>query len=415
MRIVLAPDSFKGSLSAPEVCAALTRGLVRAMPGAQIVMRPMADGGEGTLDAVLAAAPAGAHRETARVTGAGGAPVDAAFGLLRHDGTDTAVIETAQVVGITDTAAMRIPVGQRSTRGLGELLRLLLDRGIRRFMVGLGGSSTNDGGSGLLSALGAELIDTTGAAVAPTPDGLARLARIATTGFDARIAQCDIRIMSDVNNPLNGALGATAIFGPQKGVAAQEVATIDATLAAFARLAEAALGRGAGGAFAHVADEACGSPCADRPGAGAAGGLGFALQLVGGTMQSGAEVMCDLVGLDDALAQADWAFTGEGRSDRQTLLAKAPFVVARRAAAHGVPVTLVSGGVDPAALDALGAHFAGCFGLPDGPLDLAACIADAAALLEARAASLGRLVAAHCSARMPRAGRPDEPRPLASV
>jgi len=388
MRIVLAPDSFKGSLSAPEVCAALARGLVRAMPDAQIVKRPMADGGEGTLDAVLAASPAGARRETARVTGAGGAPVDAAYGLLRHDGADTAVIEVAQVVGITDAAAMRIPVRERSTRGLGELVRLLLDRGIRRFMIGLGGSSTNDGGSGLLAALGAELIGDTGAPVAPTPHGLVRLARIATTGFDARIAQCDIRIMSDVNNPLNGALGATAIFGPQKGVRADDVAAIDATLAAFAHLAEGAFGRAA----------------ADLPGAGAAGGLGFALQLLGGRMQSGAEVMCDLVELDAALAQADWAFTGEGRSDRQTLLAKAPFIVARRAAAHGVPVTLVSGGVDAAALDALGAHFAGCFGLPDGPLDLAACIANAAPLLEARAVSIGRLVAAHRTTRTPRAG-----------
>lgn len=388
MRIVLAPDSFKGSLPAPEVCAALARGLARAIPGAKIVMRPMADGGEGTLDAVLASAPAGARRETARVTGAGGAPVDAAFGVLRHDGADTAVIEVAQVVGITDAAAMRVPVRNRSTRGLGELLRLLLDRGIRRFMVGLGGSSTNDGGSGLLAALGAEFIGDTGAPVAPTPDGLARLARIATTGFDARVAQSDIRIMSDVNNPLNGTLGATAIFGPQKGVTAADVATIDATLATFARFAEGAFGRAV----------------ADRPGAGAAGGLGFALQLVGGTMQSGAEVMCDLVGLDAALAQADWVITGEGRSDRQTLLAKAPFVVARRAAAQGVPVTLVSGGVDPAALEALGAHFAGCFGLPDGPLDLAACIADAASLLEARAASLGRLVAAHRSRKTPPAG-----------
>lgn len=378
MRIVLAPDSFKGSLSAPEVCAALARGLLRAIPHAQIAMRPMADGGEGTLDAVLASVPTGAHRETARVTGAGGEPVEAAFGLLRHDGTDTAVIEVAQVVGITDAAAMRVPVRARSTRGLGELLRLLLDRGIRRFMVGLGGSSTNDGGSGLLAALGAELIGDSGAPVEATPEGLVRLARIAVTSFDARIAQCDIRIMSDVNNPLNGALGATAIFGPQKGVLAADVDAIDATLAAYARLAESAFGRSV----------------ADGPGAGAAGGLGFALQLVGGTMQSGAEVMCDLVGLDAALAQADWALTGEGRSDRQTLLAKAPFVVARHAAAHGVPVTLVSGSVDPSSLDALSAHFAGCFGLPDGPLELSACIAQAAALLEARAASLGRLIAA---------------------
>ncbi len=385
MRIVLAPDSFKGSLTAPEVCAALARGLRRAIPDADILLRPMADGGEGTLDAVLAAAPEGARREIARVTGAGGQPLDAAYGLLARDGATTAVLEVAQIVGLTDAVATRVPVRDRSTRGLGELVRLLLDRGVRRFMIGLGGSSTNDGGSGLLAALGAELISDTGVPVAATPNGLASLARIATTGFDARIAECDIRIMSDVNNPLTGALGATAIFGPQKGVQASEVATIDATIDTFARLAQPAFGR----------------EVADRPGAGAAGGLGFALQLLGATMQSGAEVMAELIGLDAALDGADWAITGEGRSDRQTLLAKAPFVVAARAAARGVPVTLVSGGVDAGALPELSAHFAGCFGLPDAPMALADCITQASTLLEARAAALGHLVAAQRKARAP--------------
>lgn len=384
-RIVLAPDSFKGSLSAPEVCAALARGLTRAWPGVEIVSRPMADGGEGTLDAVLAASPAGARRESATVTGAGGAPVAAAYGLLSHDGVDTAVIEVAQVVGITDAGAMRVPVRDRSTRGLGELVRLLLDRGVRRFMVGLGGSSTNDGGSGLLAALGADLVSDTGAPAAATPAGLASLAHIATTGFDPRLAGCEFRIMSDVNNPLTGALGATAIFGPQKGVQPDEVDTFDQRLGQFARLAQAAFGR----------------EVADRPGAGAAGGLGFALQLIGGTMQSGAEVVADLIGLDAALAGATWAITGEGRSDRQTLLAKAPFVVAQRAAARGVPVSLVSGAVDAAALPDLERHFAGCFGLPNGPMDLAACIADAAVLLEARGASLGHLLASASHHRAP--------------
>lgn len=377
MRIVLAPDSFKGSLAAPEVCAALERGLRRALPDVEILARPMADGGEGTLDAVLAASP-GARRATARVTGAGGAPVDAAYGLLTHEGVDTAVIEVAQVVGLTDPVATRVDVRDRSTRGLGELMRVLLDRGVRRFMIGLGGSSTNDGGSGLLAGLGAEFIADTGAPVAATPNGLASLAHIATTAFDPRLRECDIRLMSDVNNPLDGALGATAIFGPQKGVRADDVQAIDGVLAAYARLAQGAFGR----------------EVADRPGAGAAGGLGFALQLVGATMRSGADVVADLIGLDAALAGADWAITGEGRSDRQTLLAKAPWVVAQRAKAQGVPVTLVSGGIDRAALPDLATHFLGCFGLPDAPMSLADCIAQAPALLEARAASLGALLRA---------------------
>ncbi|MCC7217606.1 MAG: glycerate kinase, partial [Burkholderiales bacterium] len=195
---------------------------------------------------------------------------------------------------------------------------------------------------------------------------------------DARLRECEIRIMSDVNNPLCGDLGATAIFGPQKGVTPAQAPAFDATLARYAALAEAAVGRRA----------------AQLPGAGAAGGLGFALQLVGGAFASGAAVVADLIGLDAALAGADWAITGEGRTDRQTLLAKAPFVVAQRAAAAGVPVTLVSGAVDAASLPELSRHFAGCFALPNGPATLADCIADAAALLEARAEHAARVFAA---------------------
>jgi glycerate kinase len=271
---------------------------------------------------------------------------------------------------------MAVPVGARSTRGVGELVRLLLDAGVRRFMVGLGGSSTNDGGSGVLAALGLTLRDAAGHPVSATPETLATLRTVDATGLDPRLAGCELRIMSDVNNPLNGERGATAIFGPQKGVQPADIARYDAALAHFARLAEAALGRSV----------------AQQPGAGAAGGLGFAFQLLGGAFSSGAEVVADLIGLDAALAQADWAITGEGRSDRQTLLAKAPYIVARHAAAHGVPVTLVSGAVDAAALADLGPHFAGCFGLPNGPMSLDACIADASRLLEDRGEQLGRLI-----------------------
>jgi len=376
MRIVVAPDSFKGSLSAPDVCAALARGIVRAIPEAHIDQRPMADGGEGTLDAVLAAVGAAGRRRTAEVTGAGGARTTAAYGLVERDDGTTAVIEVAQVVGITDAAAMAIPVAQRSTRGIGELLRMLLDAGVRRFMVGLGGSSTNDGGSGLLAALGMALTDAAGATVPPTPAALPGVRHVDARALDPRLAECDIRIMSDVNNPLTGERGATAIFGPQKGVQQDSLAAFDAALGHFASLAEAAVGR----------------RVADRPGAGAAGGLGFAFQLVGGRFSSGAEVVADLIDLDGALARADWAITGEGRSDRQTLLAKAPFVVAEHAAAHGVPVTLISGAVDAASVAELGPHFAGCFGLPDGPMSLDTCIAGAADLLAARAEQLARLI-----------------------
>lgn len=382
--VVIAPDSYKGSLDAPGVAAAIAAGIGRAAPGAGIVLRPMADGGEGTLDAVLRAAGPAATRGALAVEGAGGAPLEAGYGIIEHGGAPTAVLEAAQVVAITDTAGMAVPVTSRSTPGLGRQMRALLDRGVRRFMIGIGGSSTNDGGAGLLVALGLRLTDARGRDVAPTPDGLDNLAHADATGLDPRLASCAITIMSDVNNPLSGERGATAIFGPQKGVPRDRIAAIDATLARYATIVERALGRQA----------------AANAGAGAAGGLGHALMLIGGTMRSGAAVVADLVGLDAALAGASWAITGEGRSDAQTLLAKAPSVVADHARAHGVPVSLLSGAIDGAALPSLHERFDGCFALPAGPSTLEACVRDAATLLAHRAEAMTRLfVAARmCSA-----------------
>ena len=368
-RIVIAPDSFKGSVSAPQAAAAIAAGLRRVWTDADLRLVPLADGGEGTLGAVLSA---GGQRCTARVSGAAGAAIDADYGVLA---ADTAIVETAQVVSLTDPGGLTQAVERRSTRGVGELMQRLLDAGMRRIMVGLGGSSTNDGGAGLLAGLGLKLVDAKGQGVEPTPAGLATLAHVDASQLDPRLAQVRITIMSDVNNPLCGERGATAIFGPQKGVRPEAVAPIDARLAHFAALAEAALGQRA----------------QDRPGAGAAGGLGFALLLLGGELRSGAEVVADLLGLDAALAGADWLITGEGRSDRQTLLGKTPLVAARRAALRGVPATLVSGGIDRAALPELSRHFAGCHSITFGPATLEACLADAAGLLADRAEQLARV------------------------
>lgn len=370
--IVVAPDKFKGSLKAPEAAAAIARGLRRVWPGADIRICPMADGGDGTLDAILAR---GGERRECDVSGAGVATTRAAYGIVAAPEGRTAVIEIAHVVGLVDPVGTSVPVEHRSTRGVGELIGALLDAGVRRFLIGLGGSSTNDGGAGMLEALGMRFLDGHGAPVAPTPAGLADLARVDAAHLAPALADAQITIMSDVDNPLCGTLGATAVFGPQKGVAAQEVATIDATLARYADAVERALDRAA----------------ATRPGAGAAGGLGFALQLVGGVPRSGADVIADVVGLDAALAGADWAITGEGRTDRQTLLRKAPFVVALRARRAGVPATLLSGAVDAAALPELGAHFAGCFALPGGPTTLDDAIRHAAPWLADRAEAIARL------------------------
>lgn len=373
--VVLAPDSFKGSLAATDACAAMAAGLRRVWPHVDVRLRPMADGGEGTLDAVLAAVGDAGTRSHLRVRGAGEEPVSAAWGLVTQQQARVAVIESAQVVGILDASGMRVPVTARSTRGVGELIRAVLDSGIRRFMIGLGGSSTNDGGAGLLAVLGLKLLDAQGASVAPTPAGLVALSSVDAASLDPRLREIDVTIMSDVSNPLCGPRGATAIFGSQKGVAERERDDIDRTLGRFAALAEAALG----------------VSVAERPGAGAAGGLGFALQLIGGRFASGARVVADLIGLDEALRDADWAITGEGRSDAQTLLGKAPFVVAEAAARAGVPASLLSGALDAKALPDLGAHFAGCFALPDAPMTLADCIANAAPALADRAEQMARL------------------------
>ncbi len=373
--VVVAPDSFKGSLDARAICAAISRGLNRVWPGAEVRALPMADGGEGTLDAVLSR---GGERRQQRVPGAAGKERAAAYGVVNAPEGATAIVEVAEVVGITDGEGMATEVTARSTHGVGELIVALLDANVRRFMIGLGGSSTNDGGAGMLAALGLRLVDAGGKAVAPTPAGLTLLARADADGLDPRLRECAITIMSDVNNPLCGERGATAIFGPQKGVRTDEITTIDATLARYAALTERAIGASA----------------AARPGAGAAGGLGFALQLVGGSFRSGADVVADLIGLDAAMAGANWALTGEGRTDLQTLLGKGPFVVAERARAANVPITLLSGAIDAAALPELSRVFAGCFALPSGPMTLAECIVNADALVADRAEQIARLLLA---------------------
>jgi glycerate kinase len=367
--VVIAPDSFKGSLGAEQVAEAIATGVQRARPDAVVRICPMADGGEGTLDAMLTR---GGERRKLTVRGAAGPVREAAAGLLA-DGS--AIIETAEIVSITDPVGMGVPVEARSTRGMGEAIRVLLDAGVRRFFVALGGSSTNDGGAGLLAGLGMKLFDAQGQELEPAPEKLAKVARVDVSQLDARLAEATFIGMSDVDNPLTGEHGATAVFGPQKGVQPNQIATIDAALAHFADLLEPALNRAA----------------RNEPGAGAAGGLGFALHMLGAQFQPGAEVVAQQIGLDAALEGATWLITGEGRSDVQTLHGKAPFFACRHAQAAGVPATLLSGAVDSAALPRLTEHFTGCFSPAPGPITLDVAIRDAARLLANEAEQLTRL------------------------
>ena len=367
--VVIAPDSFKGSLGAEQVAQAIASGVARARPDVIVRICPMADGGEGTLDAMLTG---GGERRVLSVRGAAGPMREAATGLT---GDGSAIVETAEIVGITDPVGMGVPVEARSSRGMGEAIRALLDLGVRRFFVALGGSSTNDGGAGLLAGLGMKLFDAQGEELEPTPEQLTRLARIDVSQLDARLADTTFVGMSDVDNPLTGEHGATAIFGPQKGVKPEQITSVDAALARFADLLEPALQRTA----------------RNLPGAGAAGGLGFALHMLGAQFEPGAETVARQIGLDVALEGADWLITGEGRSDVQTLHGKAPFIACAHARALGVPATLLSGAVDSSALPRLAEHFSGCFSPAPGPITLEVAIRDAAQLLANEAEQLTRL------------------------
>lgn len=368
MKVVIAPDSFKGSLSAPAVAHAMAAGVRRVFPEAEIVLKPMADGGEGTLDIILSAA--GGKRGTHRVIAANGVPVDAAFGVIEHRSDRLGIIETAQVIGLHRVDRERDPVGARTTTGVGQLFLHLLDEGVLDVVLAVGGTSTNDGGAGFLEALGVELLDACGARIAPTVTGLRRLTRLGFARLDERVCKTKITLLSDVTNPLLGPEGATAVYGPQKGVAAADVLVFDAALARLALLGDAWVNR----------------PLSREPGAGAAGGLGYAALLLGARRASGAKAVAEWCGLDEAIAGADLVLTGEGRSDLQTLQGKVPMAVAQLAKDRTVPVMLVSGDIDAPATSPLSAYFNVQASLVSDGVPPAVAIRNAASLLTERVA-----------------------------
>lgn len=372
MKIVVAPDSFKESLSAAGVARALARGLRQALPAAEIIECPLGDGGEGTLDAVLAAT--GGEVREARVTGPLGEPVTARWGWLAEQ--RTAFVEMASASGLELVPRSRREVLVATSRGTGELLHAALDAGAERLVLAIGGSATNDGGAGLLQALGVRLLDKQGQALGPGGAALAMLASLDVTALHPRLAEVEVVIAADVDNPLCGPQGASQIFGPQKGASPEQVRQLDAALSHFATVTAATLGR----------------DVREQPGAGAAGGVGFAaLAFLQATFRPGIEVVAELVGLDDALIDADLAVTGEGRLDGQTLRGKTPAGVLRLAQRHGVPVVAVAGSLGEG-YDALYEQgLAAAFSLVPGPLSLEEALAEAEVLLERTARDIGRL------------------------
>jgi glycerate kinase len=379
LRVLISPDSFGGALDSVGVAASIAAGWTRVRPADEIMRRPMADGGEGTLAAVADALGEGAERRTLETTDALGRPVDADF-LLLDEGRG-AFIEMAAASGLPRLAPEeRTPANAEaaSTRGTGDLVRAAVDAGVERITIGLGGSATTDGGSGLLRALGVRFLTGDGSELPEGGGALASLDRIDVANLDPRLHEVKLVIASDVTNPLCGARGAAATYGPQKGADPETIERLDAALAAYGRAIEAATGR----------------LVADLPGAGAAGGttaglLGFTRAVV----RPGVEVVAELVGLAAALEEADLVITGEGRADEQTLQGKTAIGVATLARPRNTPVVLLCGGLGPGA-EALDAAMALSLVQPivDRPTDLATAMADTERLLVAAGSRLARSI-----------------------
>ncbi|SMQ20047.1 glycerate kinase [Streptomyces sp. Ag82_O1-12] len=369
-RVLVAADKFKGSLTAVEVAERVTAGLRRVLPGLEVESLPVADGGDGT---VAAAVAAGFERREVRVAGPLGDELTAAYALREG----TAVVEMAEASGL-----QRLPAGvfaplTASTYGSGELLRAALDAGARTIVFGVGGSATTDGGAGMLSALGARFLDADGEPVPPGGGGLAELATADLSGLDPRLSEVELVLASDVDNPLTGPKGAPAVYGPQKGASPDDVEALDTALAHFAKVLEGAAGPKA-------------AEYAASPGAGAAGGIGYGALLLGARFRPGIEVMLDVLGFAPALDRADLVITGEGSLDEQTLHGKAPAGVAAAARAADKDVVAVCGrlALPPQTLGRAG--FRRAYPLTDAEPDVAKCIAEAGPILERVAERIAR-------------------------
>ncbi|MCH3955440.1 MAG: glycerate kinase [Eubacterium sp.] len=325
MKIVIAIDSFKGCMTSSQAGEAAKTGILRVLPDADVIVRPMADGGEGTVDALAA----GRVKEdaAAEVQGPLGDPVSAKYAVL--DGS-TAVMEMSAASGITLVRKDQLNPYKTSTYGVGQMIKDALDRGCREIILGIGGSATNDGGAGMLQALGFELLDEEGSPIPLGAEGLGKLSEIRTENADSRLSECRIRVVSDVGNPLTGEQGSSAVFGPQKGATPEMVKQLDQWLSHYAEVSSACV---------KDADP-------DYPGSGAAGGLGFALRtFLNAELVPGVDLVLDFTGMEEVVKDADYLITGEGQLDRQTVMGKAPSGIAGLGEKYDIPVLAFSGSV----------------------------------------------------------------------
>ncbi|KIL43582.1 hypothetical protein KP77_32880 [Jeotgalibacillus alimentarius] len=365
MKIVLAPDSFKGSLSAAEAALAMKEGIQSVIPEAECVMIPMADGGEGMLEPFIF--KKGLIPAEVNVLNTYGKPKRA---LICIDG-DTAYIESAQAVGLPDFTPDELMPIHSTSYGVGEMIRFALDQGCKKVLIGLGGSAVNDGGAGLLEALGAAYTYTDEVSGPVTLGKLQAIQRVDLTTLDPRLNDIELMIASDVNNPLTGSEGATAIFGPQKGVLPEDITRYDRWIEQFAALTAAEI--------------------ISAPGAGAAGGMGFALLAAGGKFAQGASIIGEEMELPEAISECDLVITGEGRSDEQTLYGKVAHYVAGQATHNQKPVILLSGSLDHEA-DELLDLFTASFSVMHSPCTLDYAIKNAKTLTIKRTAEIAKLI-----------------------
>lgn len=326
MKVVIAIDSLKGSLSSMEAGMAIKDGILAAKPDAEVIVKPLADGGEGTTDALIEGM--NGERIDLTVTGPMHTPVDAYYGYLKD--TNTAVMEMASAAGITLVPDSEKNPLLATSYGVGEMINDAIQRGCRNFIIGIGGSVTNDGGIGMLKALGVRFLDENGEDAGEGGQALAKVARIDVSGMNPLLKECHIQVACDVNNPLCGENGSTYVYGPQKGVTEDMKKTLDEAMAHFAR----------------VTSETLENDYMNTPGAGAAGGLGYAfLAYTGAALTPGIELILDAVGLEEELSDADVVVTGEGRLDFQTAMGKAPVGVARLAKKYNAKVIAFAGSV----------------------------------------------------------------------
>ncbi|MDU2064336.1 MAG: glycerate kinase [Sporomusaceae bacterium] len=374
MRIVVAPDSFKGSVSAVETARAMERGILRVFPQASVVKVPIGDGGEGTVEALVAATKG--ELIAAEVVGPLGNKVQAFWGML-GDG-DTAVVEMAAASGLTLVPEGQKDPGVTTTYGTGELIKAALSRGVSKIIVGIGGSSTNDGGCGMIQALGGKFLDANGQALPYGGLALRDLTTIDLSGMDPRLQTVELVVACDVDNPLCGENGASAVYGPQKGASPQMVASLDQSL----------------GHYAVIASKATGRSIAAQAGAGAGGGIGAGfLFFTDAVLRPGVEIVLEATSFDALVKEAAFVMTGEGRTDFQTAFGKAPVGVGKAAQKYDVPVFCLAGGLGQGYEAVFQAGIDGVMSSVPAPMALDECLKGGADFIEVAADRLCRIIA----------------------